>query len=159
MGVFAGWSLLGAVGLVGTPGRLHVESCWATHEPKASTECGGELRSPGGRLLDPDAAILANVKVGSTISVRDEPVVGLEKVGSESVVGWGTLVTVALLASAISIREAVPVPGLLGRFPQVVGGRWPVRCLGAIAVVGAVTYGVPVGYELVGSALATVFGK
>jgi len=159
LGVFAGWGLVGAVGLIGTHGRLHVESCWATHEPKASTECGGELRSPGGRLLDPHAVILDDVGVGSTISVRDEPVTGLEEVGFQSVVGWATLTQVVLLTFVILIREAVPVPGPLGRLPEVVGGRWPVRCLGAIVVVGALTYGVPLVYELVRSSLASLFAN
>ncbi|MDH6219134.1 hypothetical protein [Streptomyces pseudovenezuelae] len=151
LGVFAGWMLAGAVGLIGTPGRLHVESCRATHVPKASTECGGELRSPGGQLADPDAVILGNYRVGTTISVRDEPVMGLEEVGFRPVVGWATLTTVTPLTFVILIREGVPVPGPLGRLPEVVGGRWPVRCLGAIVVVGALTYGVPLVYGLITS--------
>lgn len=110
---YCGLMLAGAVGLSGTSGRLHVDSCAVvrTYNNKPTTECHGQLLSTGGRLIDTDAVIEADARIGSTIAVRDQPLTGLETLGFRAIVGWATLTVMGLFVLAFGIVSALTLCG------------------------------------------------
>ncbi|WP_280859078.1 hypothetical protein [Streptomyces sp. SAI-144] len=110
---YCGLMLAGAVGLSGTAERLHVDSCAVvrTYNNKPTTECHGQLLSAGGRLIDTDAVIEADARIGSTIAVRDQPLTGLETLGFRAIVGWATLTVTGLFVLAFGIVPALTLCG------------------------------------------------
>jgi hypothetical protein len=151
----------GAVGLSGTPERLHVESCGSVIEgSKRVTRCFGELRSDSGRLVNPAASIDAGSRAGATIAVRDDPLVGLETLGFRAVEGWATVTALGalLLHFGMLVLFARPSRGRLGvargrnragtRSAAAVANLRLMLGLTGAVVVGALVYGATALLEL-----------
>ncbi|MEU0409330.1 hypothetical protein ABZ307_16150 [Streptomyces griseorubiginosus] len=143
---YAGLMLAGALGLSGTPGELHVDSCGVVrpYNNKPVTECHGELLSSTGRLVDADAVIAADARVGSTIAVRDQPYVGLETVGPRAVVGWATLTVTGLLVLDTGLFMVL---GADDRTAASTTARRTLLSLSAATAAGGLLYGLTVLYE------------
>ncbi|WP_328744571.1 hypothetical protein OHT57_04330 [Streptomyces sp. NBC_00285] len=143
---YAGLMLAGAVGLSGTSDYLHVDSCAVVRPDhnKPVTQCRGQLLSPGGRLIDPDAVIQADARIGSTIAVRDQPLVGLETLGFRAVSGWATLTVTGLLVLALGMIAGFTLCG--SSLASETGARTLLVLTGVIAV-GGLAYGLAVLYE------------
>lgn len=143
---YAGLMLVGALGLSGTPGKLYVDSCDVvrTYNNKPSTECHGELLSGTGRLVDTDAVIEADARIGSTIAVRDQPYAGLETLGPRAVVGWATLTVMGLLLLDTGIVMARAAGN---RTADATTGSRTLLALAAATAAGGLLYGLTVLYE------------
>ncbi|MDQ0913041.1 hypothetical protein QFZ22_009026 [Streptomyces canus] len=143
---YCGLMLAGAVGLSGTAGRLHVDSCAVvrTYNNKPTTECHGQLLSPGGRLIDTDAVIEADARIGSTIAVRDQPLTGLETLGFRAIAGWAALTVMGLFVLAFAIVTALTLCGWGAA--ATAGSRYG-AALGVAAGAGGLVYFLAVLYE------------
>ncbi|MFF7280966.1 hypothetical protein [Streptomyces griseorubiginosus] len=143
---YAGLMLAGALGLSGTPGELHVDSCGVVrpYNNKPVTECHGQLLSTTGRLTDPDAMIQADARIGSTIAVRDQPYVGLETLGPRAIVGWATLMLTGLLVLAVGVVMTLAASGRDAS--STIHTRAVLR-LSAATAAGGLLYGLTVLYE------------
>ncbi|MET9790533.1 hypothetical protein [Streptomyces canus] len=143
---YCGLMLAGAVGLSGTAGRLHVDSCAVVRtNNKPTIECHGQLLSADGRLIDTDAVIEADARIGSTIAVRDQPLTGLETLGFRAIVGWATLTVVGLLVLAFSIVQALTLCGWDAA--ATAGSRYGAAPLAVAVGVGGLIYVLTVLYE------------
>ncbi|WP_158012981.1 hypothetical protein [Streptomyces sp. Root369] len=144
---YCGLMLAGAVGLSGTSGRLHVDSCAVvrTYNNKPTTECHGQLLSAGGRLIDTDAVIDADARIGSTIAVREQPLTGLETLGFRAIVGWATLTVMGLLVIAFSIVQTLTLCG--GDAAATAGSRYAAAPLAVAVGAGGLIYLLAVLYE------------
>lgn len=142
---YAGLMLAGAVGLSGTSEHLRVDSCAVVRsDNKPMTECRGQLLSADGRLIDTDAVIAADARIGSTIAVRDQPLVGLETLGFRAVSGWATLTVTGLLVLAFGMVTGLTLCGWVAASATV---PRTVLALAAASAVGGLTYGLAVLYE------------
>ncbi|WP_405522389.1 hypothetical protein OG426_04485 [Streptomyces canus] len=143
---YCGLMLAGAVGLSGTAGRLHVDSCAVvrTYNNKPTTECHGQLLSADGRLIDTDAVIQADARIGSTIAVRDQPLTGLETLGFRAIVGWATLTVMGLFVLAFGIVTALTLCGWGAA--ETAWSRYSAALAGAVGV-GGLIYVLTVLYE------------
>ncbi|MEU9166690.1 hypothetical protein AB0D34_02575 [Streptomyces sp. NPDC048420] len=142
---YAGLMLAGAVGLSGTPGRLYVDSCAVVRtDDKPTTQCHGELLSADGRLVDTDAVIQADARIGSTIAVRDQPFAGLETLGFRAIAGWATLTVMGLFLIAFGTVTALTS---YGRSAASTSGPRTIRRLAAATALGGLIYGLTVLYE------------
>jgi hypothetical protein len=162
LSALGGLMFAGAVGLSGTSGRLHVESCGSVIESgKPVTKCFGELRPSSGRLVDPDAAIQANARIGATIAVRDEPLVGLETLGFRALEGWATMTVLGFfvldcgILLLVDLRRKGPlhvsrgVNGSGMRFAAAVASPRSMLWLAGTVAVGALVYWTTALCELV----------
>ncbi|MER5185688.1 hypothetical protein ABT009_46845 [Streptomyces sp. NPDC002896] len=162
LSAFGGLMFAGAVGLSGTSGRLHVESCGSVIESgKPVTRCFGELRSSSGRLVDPAAVVQADARVGATIAVRDEPLVGLETLGFRALEGWATVTALGFLVLdfaillVLALRSKGPLRVSRGvnrsgmRFATAAASPRSMLWLAGSVAVGALVYGTAVLCELV----------
>jgi hypothetical protein len=143
---YCGLMFAGAVGLSGTSGRLQVDSCEVvrTERNKPTTECHGQLLSPGGRLIDTDAVIEADARIGATIPVRDQSLTGLETLGFRAISGWAALTVMGLAVFDFGI---VMILNLCGwEAAATAGSRYGVALAGG-AGVGGLIYLVTVLYE------------
>ncbi|KUN62820.1 hypothetical protein AQJ46_31720 [Streptomyces canus] len=142
---YCGLMLAGAVGLSGTSGRLHVDSCAVVRtNNKPTTECHGQLLSAGGRLIDTDAVIDADARIGSTIAVRDQPLTGLETLGFRAISGWATLTVTGLFVLAFGIVSALT---LCGWDAAATAGSRYIAALAAAVGAGGLIYLLAVLYE------------
>ncbi|MET7687714.1 hypothetical protein ABZT06_06945 [Streptomyces sp. NPDC005483] len=142
---YSGLMLAGAVGLSGTSGRLHVDSCDVVgSHSKPTIECHGQLLSAGGRLVDTDAVIEADARIGSTIPVRDQPLTGLETLGFRAIAGWAALTAMGLAVLDFGI---VMVLTLSGRDAGATAGSRSGATLAGIAGAGGLIYLLAVLYE------------
>ncbi|WP_329238748.1 hypothetical protein [Streptomyces canus] len=143
---YCGLMLAGAVGLSGTSERLHVDSCAVvrTYNNKPTTECHGQLLSAGGRLIDTDAVIQADARIGSTIAVRDQPLAGLETLGFRAIAGWATLTVMGLLFLAFGIVSALT---LCGWDAAATAGSRYIAAPAAAVGAGGLIYFLAVLYE------------
>ncbi|MET7729875.1 hypothetical protein ABZT02_00720 [Streptomyces sp. NPDC005402] len=143
---YSGLMLAGAVGLSGTSERLHVDSCAVvrTYNNKPTTECHGQLLSVGGRLVDPDAVIEVDARIGATIPVRDQPLTGLETLGFRAVAGWAALTVMGLVLLDVGI---VMVLTLCGRDSAATAGSRSGALLAGVAALGGLIYLLAVLYE------------
>ncbi|MFF1301944.1 hypothetical protein [Streptomyces sp. NPDC058307] len=143
---YCGLMLAGAVGLSGTSGRLHVDSCAVvrTERNKPTTECHGQLLSPAGRLVDADAVIEADARIGATIPVRDQPLTGLETLGFRAIAGWATLTVMGL---AVLDFGMVTLFTLCGWEAAATAGSRSGVTLAAGVGVGGLVYLLAVLYE------------
>ncbi|MEU6352275.1 hypothetical protein ABZ896_23615 [Streptomyces sp. NPDC047072] len=145
---YGGLMFTGAVGLTGASERLRVDSCAMVWEGgKRATECYGQLLSPDGTLIDTRAAMQADARVGSTVAVRDLPVVGLETLGFRAVAGWATVTLLGLLLIDVGIC-AVPIL----RGPHTVAAARPRRTgrLARAVLAGTLVYGIAVLWSHMG---------
>ena len=143
---YCGLMLAGAVGLSGTAERLHVDSCEVvrTYNNKPTTECHGQLLSAGGRLIDTDAVIEADARIGSTIAVRDQPLAGLETLGFRAIAGWATLTVMGLFVLAFGIVSALT---LCGWGAAATAGSRYIAAPAAAVGAGGLIYFLAVLYE------------
>ncbi|MFF7549453.1 hypothetical protein ACFZCU_38330 [Streptomyces canus] len=144
---YCGLMLAGAVGLSGTSERLHVDSCAVvrTYNNKPTTECHGQLLSAGGRLIDTDAVIDADARIGSTIAVRDQPLAGLETLGFRAIAGWATLTVMGLFVLAFGIVSALTLCGWGAA--ATAGSRYSAAPLAVAVGAGGLIYFIAVLYE------------
>lgn len=142
---YAGLMLAGALGLSGTAGRLYVDSCAVVRtDSKPTTQCHGELLSNDGRLVDTDAVIDADARIGSTIAVREQPLVGLETLGFRAIAGWAALTVLGLFFLAFGTATARTSSG---RSAASATGARTMGRLAAASAVGGLVYGLAVLYE------------
>ncbi|MFF4633470.1 hypothetical protein [Streptomyces griseorubiginosus] len=140
---YAGLMLAGALGLSGTPGELHVESCEVVRDHnKPIAECRGELLSTTGRLIAVNAVLDADARAGSTVAVRDQPYVGMETLGPRAVVGWATLMLMGVFAVATGVVVALDASDRTFSLSP-----WTLVVLLAAIAAGALVYGLTVLYE------------
>jgi hypothetical protein len=144
---YCGLMLAGAVGLSGTSERLHVDSCAVvrTYNNKPTTECHGQLLSAGGRVIDTDAVIEADARIGSTIAVRDQPLTGLETLGFRAIAGWATLTVMGLFVLAFGIVSALTLCGWGAA--ATAGSRYSAAPLAVAVGAGGLIYLLAVLYE------------
>ncbi|MFF0013902.1 hypothetical protein [Streptomyces sp. NPDC005374] len=142
---YAGLMLAGAVGLTGTSEYLRVDACAVVRNGnKPMTECHGQLLSADGRSIDTDAVIAADARIGSTIAVRDQPLVGLETLGFRAVSGWAALTVTGLLVLGFGMITGLTLCGWVAASAT---GPLTVLVLAAASAVGGLTYGLAVLYE------------
>lgn len=145
---YGGLMFTGTVGLTGTSERLRVDSCAIVSEGgRRATECYGQLLSSGGTLIDAHAAIQADARVGSTVAVRDLPVVGLETLGFRAVAGWATVIVLGLLLLDAGVGTTSALRG-----PHTVAVGRPHRFgrLAKTVIAGTLVYGIAVLWSHVG---------
>jgi hypothetical protein len=143
---YSGLMFAGATGLSGTAGRLHVDSCAVVrpYNNKPVIECRGQLLSADGRLVDTDAVIEADARVGATIAVRDQPLTGLETLGFRAVAGWATMTVMGLAVLAFGCVTALTLFGLDAA--ATVATRYGAVLVGIVAL-GGLVYFLTVLYE------------